>query len=366
VPDNLWDELWNASNPVSSYVALAPGEYSIDYLHVVNGVTLTCQGDPTAINSDSGGTDTNRHGSGVTINSTTITVDAGGGLSATGCGFRPGQGPGGSGNGGSHGGKNATPGGGITYGSASEPTALGSGGGNALGGGAIKLNVLGTLTINGSVSADGRSHGGTNGAGGAGGSLWLIADTFTGSGSIKVNGGRSGPNRYGAGAGRISLAWATGNRSFDGIVEAIGGGTGGGTVGQVASQGTIYVPSLPDNLWGELWNATYPVNGSVALAPGEYTIPNLYIANNSILACQGDPDAINSDSGGTAGDPHGTGVIINATNITIDQGARLSAVGQGFIHDSGHGKGGNAGDCSGGGGYGGTGGDGSQSAGGGI
>ncbi|MBW1860703.1 MAG: hypothetical protein JRI70_11825, partial [Deltaproteobacteria bacterium] len=68
---------------------------------------------------------------------------------------------------------------------------------------------------------------------------------------------------------------------------------------------------------------------------------------------------------GDEGDPaHGSGVIINSDNVTIEAGAAISANGQGFGANAGPGSAANAGDCSGGGGYGGPGGDGRDSVGG--
>ena len=70
--------------------------------------------------------------------------------------------------------------GGPTYGSMSEPVDLGSGGGpnnyawenypGGAGGGAIRLTVAGTLTLNGRASADGGNGQGAHGYGGGGGS----------------------------------------------------------------------------------------------------------------------------------------------------------------------------------------------------
>jgi len=199
---------------------------------------LECQGDTAAINAASGGTAEDPHGAGAIINAVNITVE--GALSANGLGFPHGQGPepgytghesaGGAGHGGG-GGNGPSSSGGATYGLVSQPTALGSGGVvsygghvGGIGGGAIKLNVSNTLTINGVVSANGGSST-QYGAGGAGGSLWLVVDTLAGSGSITSDGGScSSTNKSGGGGGgRIAVYFAVDTSS---ISQAVSGGNG--------------------------------------------------------------------------------------------------------------------------------------------
>ncbi len=107
----------------------------------------------------------------------------------------------------------------LIYGSLTNAVALGSGspewgGVGRNGGGAIKLQVAGTLTINGTITMNGGSYGSS----GSGGSIWLIADTLAGSGTIRANGGSG----YGAaaGGGRISLEYGT--STFTGNVTLFG------------------------------------------------------------------------------------------------------------------------------------------------
>ena len=89
--------------------------------------------------------------------------------------------------------------GGVTYGSVTAPVDLGSGGGNVTGGslggaggGVLRLTVLGTLTVDGTIRADGLD-GGTSyyyGGGGSGGSIWITCSTLAGAGVITANGGQ--------------------------------------------------------------------------------------------------------------------------------------------------------------------------------
>ena len=341
VPAGKWNELWNSTYHVNGSVALVPGTYDIDELYVDSGVTLECQGDDDGDPVD---------GTGVTINSNAITVE--GAISAAGLGFRSNKGPGigsisgSNGAGGSYGGyggAGASAPHGSTYGSLSSPTSLGSGGAysdyGGDGGGAIKLNVpTGTVTINGTVSANGYSLIGSRAGGGSGGSVWIIADTLEGGGAITAE-GRNGENTYGGGGsgGRIALEWGT--RSFSGTISARGG-----TGRNYGHYGTIWVPA---GKWNELWNSTYHVNGSVALVPGTYDIDELYVDSGVTLECQGDDD----------GDPvDGTGVTINSNAITVE--GTISAAGLGFLSNEGPGKGASWSNRGSGGSYGGYGGDG--------
>ncbi|MHB8830742.1 MAG: hypothetical protein ACYC44_01340 [Patescibacteria group bacterium] len=151
-----------------------------------------------------------------TINSDSISVL--GNLSTNAQGFPAGEGTGagtGTGGGGYGGAGGGTVGGG-TYGSATNPTDLGSGGSVKAGGGSIHL-VAGTVTINGVISSNGESSDG-NGAG-SGGSVWIETSTLSGSGSVTANGGIALTG--GGGGGRISMATEVYN--FSGTISAAGG-----------------------------------------------------------------------------------------------------------------------------------------------
>jgi len=75
--------------------------------------------------------------------------------------------------------------GGDSYGNLSEPIDLGSGGQYYTGGGAIKIEVSGTLKNEGIISANGKGPL----AGSSGGSIWIQANNLTGMGNISTNGG---------------------------------------------------------------------------------------------------------------------------------------------------------------------------------
>ncbi|MFW5719711.1 MAG: beta strand repeat-containing protein [Candidatus Dojkabacteria bacterium] len=104
-----------------------------------------------------------------------------------------------------------------TYGSASAPIDLGSGGGYGVdsvggtGGGAVKISAQGTIQVAGTLSSNGYTGEGYAG-GGSGGSVYLLANTLEGSGDITANAGCGGPSSGGSGGGgRISIIYTTSN-----------------------------------------------------------------------------------------------------------------------------------------------------------
>ncbi len=129
----------------------------------------------------------------------------------------------------------------VSYGSILNPFSYGSGGWgdgdgtNYGGGGIVKLDVGGALTMNGVIRSRGFGYAlngvdqatgePTTGGAGSGGSINITAASISGTGSIDANGGNNG--LYGPGSGgRVKVA-LTGNSatfdSFTGTIEAVGG-----------------------------------------------------------------------------------------------------------------------------------------------
>ncbi len=132
--------------------------------------------------------------------------------------------------------------GGSTYGSIQAPASFGSGGGRdysslgGAGGGAVRLRVLGAMTVDGAITSNGLP----SGAGGSGGSVWISCGSLVGTGMITANGGGGYTgSEGGGGGGRIALyAGSTSMpppRSVGGSGWSVGGA---GTVYQVIGNGT--------------------------------------------------------------------------------------------------------------------------------
>ncbi len=121
-------------------------------------------------------------------------------------GFKSQKGPGYTKGGSSYGGEGATTGSWTkTYGSVFEPLRWGSGGGKSsyTGGGVVQLEVAGTLTVTGSVRANGGGVSNNDGAG-SGGSVLLRVGTLLGNGVLSADGGQDGWSGNGGG-GRIAI-----------------------------------------------------------------------------------------------------------------------------------------------------------------
>jgi hypothetical protein len=133
----------------------------------------------------------------------------------------------------------------ATYVSSLTPTALGSGGSGgyglsqgdggasgAVGGGAIRLVVSGSLTDNGIISANGSSVR-LNAGGGSGGSIYVTTSTITGSGIFTANGGAVAAAATGGEGGRIAIYYQNAS-SYTGFTTSTatgGANTGGGNAG---------------------------------------------------------------------------------------------------------------------------------------
>ena len=182
-----------------------------------------------------------------------ITVASGGAINVDNLGFTQTNGPGagaslgnqgaGGGYGGSGGASASGAAGGTNYGSATQPVDFGSGGGlgggalsgGSEGGGAIRLMAGGTLTVDGTITANGDFGLQDDSGGGSGGSIWITAGALTGAGTISTLGGDGDfYNGGGGGGGRIAIYAPSNSASV--FVAADGGA--GANAGQA---GTIFV-----------------------------------------------------------------------------------------------------------------------------
>ncbi len=339
-------------------------------------------------------------GSGVTLNAGSITVNTNGSLNADGQGYVAGAGPGaaasGDSGGGSYGGMggagfgNGTPAA-ATYGFTIAPTDLGSGGSvrccggiAGAGGGAMRLIVSGTLTNNGTISANGAAAtGNVTAGGGSGGAIYATTGGFAGTGVFAANGGGGGVSEGGGGGGRIAIYYNS-NTGFNPTSVAAAGGTSNHAPQLSGAPGTVYLLGAGSNLTVAA-NTALPANanltytsitvnnagtlsfgsnsavtaGSISLsAAGTMTVGGgstvtasgaLTVTGNSNIVLQS-----TNNTGQVNGVWAGAGVTLVAATAQIDPGSSINADGQGYVAGSGPGAAA-AGD-SGGGSYGGKGG----------
>jgi len=223
-----------------------------------------------------------------------------------------------------------------------QPDQLGSGGQNVwwnnvggYGGGAIRLTVGGTLTVDGSVQSNGGTgtgggNSGSHGGGGSGGSIWIEATSINGLGTISANGGWGVDGIAGGGGGGRIAIYCNAN-SFVGEIASIGAGV----VGRQGGAGTVYVA-----------RAGLP--------------PILRIDNHGIDGAATDinePLVLDADFeiGPGAKISHGTGRLTGLSititgNMTIETGGTISTTSRGFPASQGPGGRPDGGCCGGGGG----------------
>jgi len=219
-----------------------PGTYSLDSLTISNGATVTV-GD----SASPGQVVLNISGDMDLCATCAITADELGNPydTGTGVGTAHGSGSGGGGYGG-RGGDGNEASGGAAYGSVTEPVHIGSGGGYDGGGdyyagGAVKIIVGGTATIDGTISADGQNAYSGDSGGASGGSIWLDAGTMAGTATITAAGGNGYIRAGGGSGGRIAIYSDAGSTS-GWTITAYGGAMGTSTtVGYSdGAAGTVY------------------------------------------------------------------------------------------------------------------------------
>ncbi len=172
--------------------------------------------------------------------------------------YAGGGGGGGYGGAGGNGGNGAV--GGAAWGNPEEPDGLGASGGGdgssfaGIGGGAIRLECLGNVVVNGTIRADGGN--GTTaerysaGGGGSGGSIWISCNRISGTGSLYARGGNGadGQDRDGGGGGGGRIAIYSGENTFpsgSGAIDVSGGSALGGAPATDGAVGTLHLEEIP-------------------------------------------------------------------------------------------------------------------------
>lgn len=224
--------------------------------------------------------------------------------------------------------------GGVAYGSLTNPSDLGSGGGNCsassggYGGGSIKLLVAGMLANNGSISANGKA-GNTDtsscgGGGGSGGSVWLSVGVLSGSGVISANGGNGGngssSDAGGGGGGRIAVYYASDTSSIS--YQAYGAlGPDNATDG---AAGTIYLkPSGLDATLVINNNGVIPQAACTGIISSNLTLNSFLVNDNAISVSSPVTSVTNLTVSNFGKVAFLSGAIVTVNTITTQSGGNL-------------------------------------------
>ncbi|MBI3986821.1 MAG: hypothetical protein HY343_07880, partial [Lentisphaerae bacterium] len=166
-----------------------------------------------------------------------------------------GPGKGGSRSGGGYGGVGGYQFPGITNGMAVTPMDPGSGGGRGTGagagyvggngGGLVRIQARQTLSLDGSLTANGGNLGQLNQGAGAGGGIYVQCRNFTGAAGIRLSavGGSKGAAGVGGGGGGRIAVWRTTDSYLGGTVVTGGWGS---TFASTTTPGTVVWVSMPD------------------------------------------------------------------------------------------------------------------------
>lgn len=192
-----------------------------------------------------------------------FTLDFGGTVNVSGKGYSSGGGTGGSGDpstaGGAYGGKSGR---GIShgvrssYGAHDNPNDLGSGAETSSGGGLVKILVsTGTMTLNGSIRANGNNASSCGEMGGSsGGGIYLLTSVLAGNKAnyvLSADGGNGCANGGGGSGGRIALLYLTDLVGLD-VANDLNMSAKGGTGYTAGSAGTIFVKDIDSDVGGHL------------------------------------------------------------------------------------------------------------------
>ena len=224
------------------------------------------------------------------------------------------------------------------YGSVTAPEDPGSG---ALtrGGGAIRLDVAGAMSLNGAIDASGGSYAYYTGSGG---SVYLRAGTISGNGSIASNGRITGNYTCGSG-GRIAIvltAQGADFSAFDPVRQCTATSITGGDGKLAGAPGTIYAETPADA--GRGWLVFKDINvdhsrkyananpfplGVASVSAADYshiTVTNnakIYLAAGTTLDLRG----LRFDSADTSGVYLDGGTLVPAADGGIDYDVTTSA-----------------------------------------
>lgn len=187
------------------------------------------------------------------------------------------------------------------------------------GGGAVYLTVGGTLTVNGTIAADGSKN---SIGGSAAGSIYLQADAVAGSGSVHANGVKPASDKEAGAGGRVAVVSTTTIADTLALAATSGGAyySGCGTVytkDQNGTHGTLRVANTLSTQTG--YNARTPVTDE-----GDWTFDAVVVGSCGRVSVGADrtltlPNGLASVSSSDASSPY-DGILVNGGAIAAGTG----------------------------------------------
>ena len=187
------------------------------------------------------------------------------------------------------------------------------------GGGAVYLTVGGTLTVNGTIAADGSKN---SIGGSAAGAIYLQADAVAGSGSVHANGVKPASDKEAGAGGRVAVVSTTTIADTLALAATSGGAyySGCGTVytkDQNGTHGTLRVANTLSTQTG--YNARTPVTDE-----GDWTFDAVVVGSCGRVSVGADrtltlPNGLASVSSSDTSSPY-DGILVNGGAIAAGTG----------------------------------------------
>ena len=241
--------------------------------------------------------------------------------------------------GGSHGGLGSSyDGSGVPnplYDSLTNPTELGSGGGNysttgsGAGGGRV-LITAGSISVDGSIVANGAESSGSASGSGSGGTVNITTGSISGSGAIRADGGGTGT---GGGGGRIAIVHSGTYTLAPDQITTLGGQ---GAYGRRGGIGTIFIRDVTQSN-GDLVidGGNLAVDNDTTTIPGTLTFDSVVLRNNARATVDSGLTVtgqllLTGTSTMTHSSGNEAGIAIEARDIRIDAGSSIDTTGRGY------------------------------------
>ena len=221
------------------------------------------------------------------------------------------------------------------YDSLTNPTDLGSGGGNysttgsGAGGGRV-LITAGSISVDGSIVANGAESNGSASGSGSGGTVNITTGSLGGSGAIQSNGGSTGA---GGGGGRIAIVHSGSYSLAPDQVTTLGGQ---GAYGRRGGIGTIFIRDVTQSN-GDLVidGGNLAVDNDTTTIPGTLIFDSVVLRNNARATVDSGLTVtgqllLTGNSTMTHSPGNEAGIAIEARDIRIDAGSALDATGRGY------------------------------------